>query len=675
MQKENIQSILNKEKLQSYLVYVCFILLTLSGFYTCVFDGHNVENQWIYLLHALIGLVFVPGLVVYVFLHFKRTLGQRRPSLILSGVFSFSVIAVLCWTGLDIVYRGQTETTQWLYLLHIYASIAGCLLIVYHIISHRLFLSKRRKEIDREKFPGIPVDAVKFIALWVGGGIVSIAILSFLYALIAPVYIDQPKVIPYNYSYGEHPFRPSQTETSTGKFIDPRQIVGSIACGDCHEKITRQWSSSAHGQSASDKTYVSNISLLAEKVGISATRYCEGCHAPVALLTGQLSKGGKHGGISGTEAFNEGVGCLGCHNIEKVMHKKGVASYLYDPHKDYLFSTESGGLGKIIHNFLIRIKPEQHKKDMNRGVLKKSKMCATCHAQFMDKDMNNWGWVKMQDEYTAWLESPYSKQSEQSFSQRELKRCHDCHMSLVEDNKDPSADKENLVLSHRFPGANTVIPLLADDTEQLLYTKQFLQTNKMRITIEEPRRKDATQTSRFIDESLRTKTETPFYFYLNELVDLTVIVTNAGVGHDFPGGTIDINEAWVALTVVDSQGNIVFQSGELDDDRNVDPDAYFYRSIPIDRQGKQVWKHDLFNMVGETYRNIVQAGKSDIVKYQLSIPSWAKTPLTVSAVLKYRKLNQRYAKWALKEEYMDIPVIDVARHSLVVPIREQSLVR
>lgn len=667
--------VIEEEKAQSSLIIVCFVALVLSGSFTYFFSEHNILNQWVYLTHALIGLVFSPAIIVYVFLHFKRTLGQRRPLLILSGLFAFIILLLVCWTGLDIVYRGQTETTQWLYSLHIYISLAACVLIIFHVISHRLFLSIRRKQAEKEKFPGVSKHVVRYVVLWIAGICVSIATLSFLYMLMAPDYSDQPEVTPYEYTYGEHPFRPSQTEISSGKFIDSRQIVGSTACGDCHKEITRQWASSAHSHSASDKSYVTNVSLLEKKVGMSATRYCEGCHAPVALLTGQLTEGGKHGGISGTDAFNEGVGCLSCHNIERVIHEKGVASFLYDPHQDYLFASEKHGLGKTIHNFLLRIKPEQHKRDMNRSVLDKPKMCATCHAQFMDKDMNNWGWIKMQDEYTAWLESPYSKQSEQSFSQRDIKRCHDCHMNMVEDNEDPSANEQNLVLSHRFLGANTVIPLLDNDVEHLLLTRQFLQENKMRITIEEPRRKDAIQSSKFIDESLRTITEAPFYFYLNESVDLNVVVTNTGVGHDFPGGTIDINEAWVAITVTDAQGNIVFQSGELDDEKNVDPGSYFYRSIAIDRKGEQVWKHDLFNMVGETYRNIVPAGKSDIVKYQISIASWVKSPLTISAVLKYRKLNQRYAKWALKEEFQDVPVIDIARHSLVVPVKEQSLVR
>ena len=107
-------------------------------------------------------------------------------------------------------------------------------------------------------------------------------------------------------------------------------------------------------------------------------------------------------------------------------------------------------------------------------------------------------------------------------------------------------------------------------------------------------------------------------------------------------------------------------------DLRVDPEAYFYRSQPIDRSGNQIWQHDLFNRVGETYKNVIAAGESDVVSYNFSVPAWAQSPITITAVLKYRKFNQRYAKWALKEKYRELPIVDIARHSLLVSVREQA---
>jgi hypothetical protein len=217
-----------------------------------------------------------------------------------------------------------------------------------------------------------------------------------------------------------------------------------------------------------------------------------------------------------------------------------------------------------------------------------------------------------------------------------------------------------------------MLPLIAGDMEQLELTKNFLQSNKLRVTIEKPNRQEALQTEVSLDERLRKHRETPYYHYLGERVTLKVLVNNIGVGHEFPGGTIDLNQAWVELLVHDATGKAVYSSGTLSEDGYLDPDAHIYRSIPVDRHGKQVWTHELFNMVGEAYKNVIEPGGSDIVEYQFEVPSWAKGPLVADATVKYRKLNQRYAKWALQDKYQDLPVVDMARDTLVLNILHEK---
>ncbi len=241
-------------------------------------------------------------------------------------------------------------------------------------------------------------------------------------------------------------------------------------------------------------------------------------------------------------------------------------------------------------------------------------------------------------------------------------------MPLV-DSTDPSSDINGKVRSHHYPGANTFLPVLRGDQQQLLDTRVFLQSNKLRISIDKPNRKDALQTLHALDESLRNFEEAPYYFYLGEKAVIHTVISNAGVGHDFPGGSIDINQAWVEFLVMDAEGRQVYNSGLIDNSNFVDPDAHFYRSLPVDKNGDLVWKHDLFNMVGESFRRVIKAGESDIVSYSFVIPSWIKSPLTVTGTLKYRKLNERYARWALKEQYIEIPVVDLAWDSLDIPIK------
>ena len=67
----------------------------------------------------------------------------------------------------------------------------------------------------------------------------------------------------------------------------------------------------------------------------------------------------------------------------------------------------------------------------------------------------------------------------------------------------------------------------------------------------------------------------------------------------------------------------------------------------------------------------IQTG-ADVVTYRVKIPEWAKSPMNLYAVVCYRKLNNRYAKWALKDEHVRLPVVDIASDTLKVPLREKT---
>src|SRR5258708_39383802 len=59
--------------------------------------------------------------------------------------------------------------------------------------------------------------------------------------------------------------------------------------------------------------------------------------------------------------------------------------------------------------------------------------------------------------------------------------CADCHMPQV-----PSSDDGNvngLVHSHRFPGANTAVPIANQDQAQYEFAKKFLQDKQLSVDI------------------------------------------------------------------------------------------------------------------------------------------------------------------------------------------------
>ena len=218
---------------------------------------------------------------------------------------------------------------------------------------------------------------------------------------------------------------------------------------------------------------------------------------------------------------------------------------------------------------------------------------------------------------------------------------------------------------------NPIIPFIEGDLARIAMHTQFLQANKVTVTIDKPTRSHAMRSDKPVQADISNVTEPPGYYYLGDAVTINTVVSNVGVGHEFPGGTTDINEVWVHFVVRDGQDRIIFESGATDTAGNVDAGAYFYRSLPVDKEGKLVWRHDLFRMVGDSYKNAIKPGSADVVTYDFTVPSWAKNPLSVSAVVKYRKLNNHYARWALKDETLLLPAVDVAQDAISVPLRER----
>jgi hypothetical protein len=618
--------------------------------------------QWTWLAHVFLGIVLTLCLAGYLGWHVKRAFGLRRPWASLAGGTVMLVFLGVIATGLHISLLGQMEAKRWVYDWHVILSIACVVGFAVHaIIGNGFARTQTRSESSAVEY----ARAWKLSTLYGFSVALVIALASGAYGLVQPAENNQAAVTPYQMSYGPHPFRPSQTETSTGTFIEAARLGNSAQCGACHAQITQEWQASIHSQAASDKTYQKNVNLLAKKKGMATTRYCEGCHAPIPLLSGQLTEGGK---LDTPGHMLEGVGCLGCHGISEAVHVKGVASFRLTPPGDYLFARNSNYLALKTHNFILSIQPKQHRKDMAREVLSSPQLCATCHVQFMDKDVNQWGWVQMQDEYTAWLNSPYSKQTRQTFAEGSLQRCQDCHFPLAK-GIDPSANGQGMIRSHFSLGSNTAIPYLNDDHGQLSRTKAFLQTDKVRVDIDIPERSAAVHSTAHIAPGLVKSTEVPDYVYLNETLHFNIAVANTQVGHNFPGGTTDINEVWLYIRIADAEGKTVFESGALDDKFEVDKNAYFYKSIPIDREGNPVWRHDLFNMTGDGFKRVIAAGKSDIVPYQVDIPDWVKSPLTISAALKYRKFNNQYARWALEDENIQLPIVDLSTDLASIPTR------
>jgi len=118
----------------------------------------------------------------------------------------------------------------------------------------------------------------------------------------------------YNMPFsGDLPFLPSNATTDTGQFLDPKSFPTAKYCGHCHQQAYAEWRQTAHANAFRNPWYVKNVNLLINEWGIEYTRHCEGCHNPIALTSGALTKGSpidRH--------FDaDGITCSTCHSIQK----------------------------------------------------------------------------------------------------------------------------------------------------------------------------------------------------------------------------------------------------------------------------------------------------------------------------------------------------------------------
>src|ERR1700761_7980725 len=118
----------------------------------------------------------------------------------------------------------------------------------------------------------------------------------------------------YNKRFGgDHPFLPSNATTDNGELIDSKSFPTAKYCGHCHEEAHTEWRESAHSNSNRPPWYQRNVNLLKAEKGVEYMRHCEGCHDPIALVSGALTQNGP-----GRKWYDdEGVTCSVCHSIQQ----------------------------------------------------------------------------------------------------------------------------------------------------------------------------------------------------------------------------------------------------------------------------------------------------------------------------------------------------------------------
>jgi hypothetical protein len=209
--------------------------------------------------------------------------------------------------------------------------------------------------------------------------------------------------------------------------------------------------------------------------------------------------------------------------------------------------------------------------------------------------------------------------------------------------------------SHRFLGANQLMPTLLGlpgGAEQSRLVSEWL---KGRVAIPEIEKKWLKADTPAVSLQLVAPTDAR----AGEQVTVRTVVNSLKVGHDFPTGPLDIIQSWIELVVRDEKGGIVYESGTVDAEGFIKPGSFLFKAEPVDQYGNLIDRHNLWEMVGIRNRRSLFPGFSDTAEFTFACPSAAAKAtrsgvaphdfsfaapasgrLTISARLRYRKIDQ-----------------------------------
>ena len=652
----------------------------------------SIPNQFIVLIHTGIGLLFIVPAVWYQFRHWLVYRSAPMTHIKLTGYMAI-VAAILC------VASGVVLTVQALFgtkigyawdRIHIVSTLALIAFTIPHIVSPVL----RNRKARRIESIGPVIAAAGRYGWGVAGITVGLfAVVGLLAYTYEPVRLQNTFPPDYTYAYGEdRPFAPSLAQTNTGGAFDPNSLAGSQSCGTagCHSEILKEWQVSAHRYAAMDAAFQAVQTEMGRQNGPESTRYCGGCHDPISLFSGTKNLFVEN--LTALEGYQEGVSCIVCHAIEET-DIKGNANYVIHQPRRYIYALKEGGTARFLRDFLIRAYPRHHVESLQHRMFKSPEFCAACHKQFIDQEVNNVGWVQLQNQYDNWRKSRWNHPGDPT----KTIECRECHMPLVDSsdpargdpldyNRSPDDDKHR---NHRFIAANQFIPALQNlpgAQEQIALTERWL-----RGETEIPEIADKWASGPAVPLQLIAPAEvTP-----GQSLKVEALITNNKVGHDFPTGPLDIIQCWVELIVEDEQGKEIFSSGKVDERHFIQPGSFIFKAEAVDQYGNLIDRHNLWEMVGVRYKRALFPGFSDKAEYLFACPATYTTGeqalppeqqfefqapkesaqrLTVSAKLLYRKVDQFLLDFLFgKDAGVTAPVTVMSEAYAVIRVVEKAV--
>ena len=470
----------------------------------------------------------------------------------------------------------------------------------------------------------------------------------------------------YNKRFGEkNYFLPSNATTDTGEFLDPKGFPTAKYCGHCHEEAHTQWRQSAHANSNRPPWYLRNVQLLDAQKGTEYSRHCEGCHDPIALLGGALTQGGP-----GRKWYDdEGVTCSVCHSIQQAA-TQGTGSYVMGV-PAVLLDGDSKPITRAVSDAEILAHLDRHSQAVMKPFYHTSQFCSACHEAALPRQLNDYKWQRAISLYDEWQASSFAKQSPLPFYVKDsVSTCQTCHMPREPLETRDQGAKQGKLASHRWLGANTLIPQYYGFDEQERKTVAFLQNNVFNVDIFGLEHGDG------VDESPEHLSAplglVNYHVSPGEKVTADVVIQNKGIGHSHVPEQRDMYESWVNFTVKDGTGRTLYESGFLKPNGSLDERAHSFTNRLINVKGELNALHQVWDNRVVAYNNTIQSGRSQVVRYTFTVPASGVDQVTLTATVKYRRFDQTFIDFGMAKHYVQEPIVEMSSASRVIHVGDNA---
>ncbi|NOY53414.1 MAG: cytochrome c554 family protein [Deltaproteobacteria bacterium] len=456
-------------------------------------------------------------------------------------------------------------------------------------------------------------------------------------AKVTPIWTLPKATAPSNMVWG--------TPSMPGRFRSDQFFTPDI-CGGCHRKIYDQWKGSMMGNAWKDpvfiavyKSYLRRAETGPEK---EETAMCPRCHTPVGYLadepgrylTGELSapaRSGVYCDVCHTVSSSAGVG-NGAFILKPGNAAEGKGGTKFGPRRD------------SVSPFHRTAYSELHTR---------SELCGMCHDVAHAHNI-----MPIENTYTEWRTSPYNTGDPKTST-----HCQDCHMRQTPSvaatgitarpdtpgfaaPKGMGAKHRTHVWQHWFVGGNAMVP-------ELLGNPAWAQMARDRL-------------SKAVVVAVKGATKP---VRAGKLFRFEVRVDNVGAGHYLPTGLTYVRQMWLHVTVKGPDGRVLYESGGLDRDGNLGPDAVIYKTV-LGEGGKE--RKPTFFLPAAVQvlsdKRIRPKGYS-VEHYAFVVPEDVRGEIVIRVVVRYRSAPQFLVNKLLGKDAPVLPVFDMAQTVRKVALR------